>query len=56
MRVFKWGRLTHRQKEKERERREKDKYRQSPVKNQPVKPQIDNFYVLTKVPHYAGVT
>ena len=26
-------------------------YRQSPVKNQPIKHKVDNFYVLTKVPH-----
>ena len=24
-------------------------YRQSPVKNQPIKHKVDNFYVLTKV-------
>ena len=26
-------------------------YRQSPVKNQPINHKVDNFYVLTKVPH-----
>ena len=26
-------------------------HRQSPVKNQPIKHKVDNFYVLTKVPH-----
>ena len=26
-------------------------YRQSPVKNQPINHKVDNFHVLTKVPH-----
>ena len=26
-------------------------YRQSPVKNQPINQKVDNFHVLTKVPH-----
>ena len=31
-------------------------YRQSPVKNQSVKPQSSDFHVLTKVTHAARVT
>ena len=31
-------------------------YRQSPVKQQPLKPQKYNFYILIKVPHCGKVT